>query len=60
MGPEPVPQKRLTIERLTAAIRAVTEDEGARRRAEELGERVRGEDGVARAVELIERAFAER
>ena len=60
MGPEPVPQKRLTIERLTAAIRAVTEDEGARRRAEELGERVRGEDGVARAVELIERTFAER
>jgi hypothetical protein len=60
MGPEPVPQKRLTIERLTAAIRAVTEDEGARRRAEELGERVRGEDSVARAVELIERTFAER
>ena len=59
-GPEPVPQKRLTIERLVGAIRAVTRDEGARRSAEGLGERVRDEGGVARAVELIERAVADR
>jgi UDP:flavonoid glycosyltransferase YjiC (YdhE family) len=60
VGPEPVAQKRLTTERLVGAIRAVTEDEGARRRAEELGARVRGEDGLARAVALIERAIAVR
>ena len=59
-GPEPVSQKRLTIERLVGAIRAVTGDEGARRSAEGLGERVRDEGGVARAVELIERAVADR
>ena len=59
-GPEPVAQKRLTVERLVGAIRAVTGDEGTRRRAEELGERVRDEDGVARAVELIERAVVGR
>ena len=52
-GPEPVPQKRLTTERLAATIRAVTEDEGMRRLAEELGEGIRAENGVARAVEII-------
>ena len=52
-GPEPVPQKRLAIERLVAAIRAITEDEGVRRRAAELGEEIRAEDGVARAVETV-------
>jgi sterol 3beta-glucosyltransferase len=53
VGPEPVPQKKLTTERLTAAIRAVTGDGGMRRLAEELGERIRAEDGVARAVEIV-------
>jgi UDP:flavonoid glycosyltransferase YjiC (YdhE family) len=38
---------------LVAAIRAVTNDEGMRRRAAELGEKVRAEDGVARAVEIV-------
>ncbi len=52
-GPEPVPQKRLTVERLTAAIRAITEDESTRRCAAELGKSIRAEDGVARAVELV-------
>jgi hypothetical protein len=52
-GPEPVPQKKLTIERLTAAIRAVTEDGRMRSRAAEVGERIRAEDGVARTVEIV-------
>ena len=52
-GPEPVPQKKLTTERLAAAIRAVTEDKGMRRLAEELGQGIRAENGVARAVEII-------
>ncbi|WP_207956275.1 glycosyltransferase [Rubrobacter marinus] len=52
-GPGPVPQRRLTIEGLAAAIRAVTGDEGMRRRAAELGDEIRAEDGVARAVEII-------
>jgi len=53
LGPKPVPQKKLTIERLAAAIRAVTENKRMRRLAEELGERIRAENGVARAVEII-------
>ena len=53
VGSEPVPQKRLTAEGLAAAIRAVTEDAEMRRRAAELGEKIRAEDGVARAVEIV-------
>jgi sterol 3beta-glucosyltransferase len=52
-GPEPVPQKRLTAEGLIATIRAVTNDEGMRRRTATLGEKIRAEDGVARAVEIV-------
>jgi sterol 3beta-glucosyltransferase len=52
-GPEPVTQKRLTAEGLAAAIRAITEDEGMRSRAAEVGEAIRAEDGVSRAVEII-------
>ena len=53
VGPEPVPQKRLTAEGLAAAIRNITEDERMRSRAAELGEQIRAEDGVARAVEIV-------
>ena len=53
LGPKPVPQKKLTTERLAAAIRAVTENKRMRSLAEELGERIRAENGVARAVEII-------
>jgi sterol 3beta-glucosyltransferase len=54
-GPRPVPQARLSADRLAAAIRVATTDEGMRQRAKEVGEKIRSEDGVARAVELIER-----
>jgi sterol 3beta-glucosyltransferase len=53
VGPEPVPQKRLTAEGLAAAIRAVNEDGRMRSRAAEVGEGIRAEDGVARAVEIV-------
>jgi sterol 3beta-glucosyltransferase len=53
VGSEPVPQKRLTAEGLTATIRTITEDERMRSRAAELGEEIRAEDGVARAIEIV-------
>jgi sterol 3beta-glucosyltransferase len=56
VGPEPVPQKKLTTERLAAAIRAVTENKRMRSLAEELGKGIRAENGVARAVEIITEA----
>jgi UDP:flavonoid glycosyltransferase YjiC (YdhE family) len=51
-GPRPIPAKRLTDDALASAIRATASKE-MRRRAAALGEQIRGEDGVARAVEAI-------
>lgn len=56
VGPPPVPQKRITVERLAHAIRAATNDDGMRQRAAALGERIRAEDGVGTAVRLIAQA----
>lgn len=53
VGPAPIPGKQLTVERLTAAIREVATDDAMRRRAADLGARIRAEDGVSRAVEQI-------
>ena len=55
VGPRPIPRKKLTAEGLAEAIRAMTGDQGMRQRAARLGERVRAEDGVQRAVEVVER-----
>ncbi len=59
VGPEPVPQKRLTAEGMVAAIHSITDDEGMRRRAAALGEKIQAEDGVARAVEIVAGRTAE-
>ena len=55
VGPEPVSRRTLTVERLAAAIERAVTDEAMRERAARLGERIRGEDGVARAVDAVER-----
>lgn len=54
VGPVPVPQRRLTSENLAAAIRVAVEDEAMRGRAAALGAKISAEDGVRRAVEVIE------
>jgi UDP:flavonoid glycosyltransferase YjiC (YdhE family) len=48
----PIPARRLTAARLGAAIK-LTATASMRARAAELGTRIRGEDGVARAVEVV-------
>jgi sterol 3beta-glucosyltransferase len=53
-GPEPIPQRKLTAERLAGAIRAAVGDTEMRERAAELGREIRAEKGVERAVEIIE------
>lgn len=55
VGPLPLPQKKLTVENLAAAIREVTTNQTMRRTAGELGDGIRREDGVASAVAAIER-----
>ena len=57
VGPKPIPRKRLSEERLAAAIHTAVSDEGMRRHARALGERIRAEDGVARAVEVFHRCL---
>jgi sterol 3beta-glucosyltransferase len=54
VGPRPVPRRRLTAERLAAAITSAVTDQGMRTRAAALGERIRAEDGIGRAIEVIE------
>lgn len=54
VGPEPIPRKRLTVDRLAHAIQSAVTDKQMRSNAARLGARIRGEDGVARAVEIIE------
>ncbi len=58
-GPRPIPRARLSAERLAEAIRRATGDAGIRERARSLGESIRAEKGVERAVEAFER-YVER
>jgi sterol 3beta-glucosyltransferase len=53
-GPAPVPHQKLTVENLAAALRTATEDATIRARAQRVGQALRAEDGVARAVEVFE------
>src|SRR5690606_19464725 len=53
VGTAPIPQKQLTVDALTAALNRVVHDADMRRRAEALGEKLRGEDGIGCAVEII-------
>ncbi|MGK7903713.1 MAG: glycosyltransferase [Hormoscilla sp.] len=55
VGTSQIPRKDLTAEKLVAAIRTATGDEDMKDRARVLGEKIRSEDGVARAVEIFHR-----
>ncbi|QEC48336.1 glycosyltransferase family 1 protein [Baekduia soli] len=55
VAPEPIPRLELTAERLGEAIRVASGGVEMRGRAAALGQRIRAEDGVGRAVELIGR-----
>ncbi len=54
VGPKPIPPRDLNEDSLAASIQA-TADPGMRQRAAELGEKIRAEDGVACAVEIVAR-----
>jgi len=55
VGPSPIPQRKLTAEWLADAIKSVVTDPGLRQHAALLGETIRAEDGVERAVAFIQR-----
>lgn len=58
VGPGPIPRRQLTAERLAAAIAHAVTDKDMRVCAAMLGERIRAEDGVTRAIGVIERGAA--
>lgn len=53
VGTAPIARKKLTAERLAAAITQAVSDPGMRKRAADLGQKIRTEDGIGRAVKLI-------
>jgi UDP:flavonoid glycosyltransferase YjiC (YdhE family) len=53
VGPKPVPHNGLTRESLATAIIEATSNDQMQSTATRLGERIRGEDGVTDAVEII-------
>ncbi|MGC7101252.1 glycosyltransferase [Amycolatopsis lurida] len=55
VAPEPLPQRRLTAEKLAAALHRATTDKAMSMRAAELGAKIRDENGVRKAVALLER-----
>ncbi len=59
VGPQPIPLRRLTAPKLARAISEAVTDQEMRARAALLGERLRSEDGVQSAVELVHRYISE-
>ncbi|MBD2436366.1 glycosyltransferase family 1 protein [Nostoc sp. FACHB-110] len=53
--PQPIPFKEFSEEALAAAIEIALNDSRMRSQAKELGEKIRSEDGVANAVDIIHR-----
>jgi sterol 3beta-glucosyltransferase len=54
VGPRPIPRQRLTFDRLAESIRCAVSDTEMREKAARLGDRIRAENGIARAVAVIE------
>jgi sterol 3beta-glucosyltransferase len=57
VGPRPIRRDRLTTENLAKAISQAVEDRPMRERAAKLGERIRAERGIDRAMEAMEAYF---
>ncbi len=58
VGSEPIPQKKLTAAKLSAAIEQVLGDAALQQRATAIGQKISAEDGVGRAVAFIEQYAA--
>ncbi len=57
-APAPILATRLTASRLADALRRAGADEPLRTRAAQLGEKLRAEDGVGRAVQIMEQVVS--
>ena len=55
VGPAPILRSKLTVDRLAQAIQEAVTNTAMRQRAAELGSKIQAEDGIANAVEIIQR-----
>jgi UDP:flavonoid glycosyltransferase YjiC (YdhE family) len=55
VGPKPIPRRKLTVERLAQAIHEAVTNQAMRQRAAELGSKIQAEDGIVRAVAVVQR-----
>ena len=60
VGPAPVPQSKLSVERLAAAITQATTQEDMATRAAEFGAKLRDEYGLLRSVAWLEKLLPQR
>jgi UDP:flavonoid glycosyltransferase YjiC (YdhE family) len=56
VGPEPIPYRQLSVERLAESLTIATTDTFMAQRAAALGEKVRAEDGIQKTVETLHRS----
>jgi sterol 3beta-glucosyltransferase len=54
VGSQPIPRRQLTAPRLAEAITSAITDTGIQTRVRSLGEHIRAEDGIGKAVEILE------
>ncbi|MCK4897862.1 MAG: hypothetical protein KAS38_03760, partial [Anaerolineales bacterium] len=54
VGPQPVPYRKLSTDRLADAIIVAISDSQMQKRAKSLGKRIRQENGIASAVDIIQ------
>lgn len=54
-GPQPIPQKQLTVDGLAAAVTTAIGNDSIRQRAMTIGQKLSQEDGVGNAVAIVER-----
>ncbi len=59
LGPDPIPQKNLTADRLANAIRIAVTDSSIKERAKSYGAAIQAEDGIGNAVKIIRQYFGE-
>lgn len=57
VGPKAIKRTNLNTDKLTTALEELTQNKNLRNSAEKLGESIRSENGVEKAVELIDETF---
>jgi UDP:flavonoid glycosyltransferase YjiC (YdhE family) len=57
VGPAPIPRQKLSVDWLAQAIREVVTNSAMQQRAADLCSKIRAEDGIANAVEIIQNHF---